>query len=87
MPIDPAQATVDTAAIAAAQSIISAIIGAIIARHKTDNPSAPPITEAQALAALHQAAAATLAKDKQLEASLGSTTDIGSDVPGGGAKE
>lgn len=59
--------------IGAALTALPSILGAIRAAHQAANPGAPELTEAQALEALHQAVAASLARDQQLrgQADLG----------------
>lgn len=79
--VDTNTAGIVTAAFAALPSII----GAIRAEHAAANPDAPPLTEAQALAALQAAVRASLAKDAQLrQSAAGVVTDATGEVPNTG---
>jgi hypothetical protein len=61
------------------------VIGMIKGLHAQADPNAPPVTDAEVLAALQQAVASSIAKDDQWLQAHPQGPDIGGDVPGGGA--
>jgi hypothetical protein len=64
---------------------IPGIIAMIKTNHAASDPNAPPVTDADVLAALQQAVASSIARDDQWLQAHPQGPDIGGDVPGGGA--
>lgn len=75
--VDTNAANIAITAIQALPGILAIIRGA----HQQANPDGPPITEAQALAALHAAVQQSVGVDEGLRSKL----DTGAYLPGGGA--
>lgn len=71
--VDTNTANIVNAAIAALPSIL----GAIKSEHAAANPGAPELTEAQALKALQDAVAASLAEDAKDRQAFASPADLG----------